>query len=184
MEGPRTTYTGVAQAVHWASALLILAMLPMGLVMTRIGAGSAQESLYRAHVAVGLVVLALTAFRLVWLLFHRWPAPPPKLSPLNERALAGTHILLYAVLLAMVMSGVGMLALSGAAPSPAGLTPADIEDVPPRMAHSVLSKVFIALLVVHLAGVLNYQLRKGDTLSRMGVRGFGRRGADADPPGG
>ena len=34
-------------------------------------AGPAQEALYRAHVGVGLAVLALTAFRLVWLIRHR-----------------------------------------------------------------------------------------------------------------
>ena len=177
MGGARTTYTGVAQAVHWVSALLILIMLPQGLIMKHIlDAGPAQDALYRAHVGVGLAVLALTAFP-ARLAHPAPPAPPPGLSALDERAFVRTHLLLYAVLVLVIANGVGMLVASGLAPWPAGLVPADIEDVPPRLGHAALSRVFIALLAVHLAGVLLHQLRGGDALARMGVRGFGRGNA-------
>ena len=91
-------YNRVAQVTHWASALLILGMLGLGLAMTRIGEGGAQDSLYNAHVGIGLVTLALTAVRLVALVAHRWPSPPPGLSSANERAFIGTHVLLYVLL--------------------------------------------------------------------------------------
>jgi cytochrome b561 len=169
------SYNRIAQITHWTSALLILGMLGVGLAMTRIGEGEAQESLYNAHVGMGLGTLALTAVRLVALAVHRWPSPPPGLSPANERAFIGTHVLLYALLVALLASGIGMLALSGVALVPGSIVPADIENVPPRMVHDVLSKVFIALLLVHVAGVVRYQLGKGDTLGRMGVHWFSRR---------
>ena len=175
MEKGARAYTRPAQAVHWTSALLILTMAPLGIVMTRIGPGATQQSLYQVHVTVGLMVLALTAFRLVWLVFHRWPPPPPGLSPLRERAFTGTHILLYLVLSATVATGAGMLLLSGLPLSPVGLSPADIQDVPTREPHHLLAFIFTALLIVHVVGVVDYQLRKGDVLSRMGIGWFSRR---------
>ncbi|MCY4448360.1 MAG: cytochrome b/b6 domain-containing protein [Chloroflexi bacterium] len=167
-------YNRISQLTHWASALLILGMLGMGLAMTRIGEGEAQEVLYNAHVGAGLVTLALTAVRLVALVVHRWPSPPPGLSPANERAFIGTHILLYTLLIALLASGIGTLVLSGLSLVPGSIVPADVENVPARMAHDLLSKVFIALLLVHVAGVLRYQVGKGDTLGRMGVPWFSR----------
>ena len=162
-------YNRITQVTHWVSALLILGMLGIGLAMTRIGEGGVQESLYNVHVGIGLGTLALTAIRLVALVVHRWPSPPPGLSPANERALIGTHVLLYTLLIALLASGIGTLALSGLSLAPGSIVPADIENVPSRMAHDLLSKVFIALLLVHVVGVVRYQLGKGDTLGRMGV---------------
>ena len=182
MTASRTTYSGVAQAIHWISALLIVTMIGLGLVMTRIDADTAQQALYRAHVTIGLAVLALTAIRLAWLVFHRWPAPPPSLASVQAKLFIGNHVLLYLVLIVMLSSGVGMLALSGL-PSPLGVVPADIEDVPPRLIHDILSKVFIGLLVMHILGVLEYQLHKGDTLSRMGIRWLARRSTSTDSSG-
>ena len=170
---PATTYNRTTQIIHWVSALLILIMIGLGLTMTRIDSGEVQQNLYSAHVTLGLVVLVLTAFRLIWLVFNRWPPPPPGLSSLQEKLMTWTHILLYPLLILMVTSGVGMLLLSDITPSPVGIRPSDIEDVPPREAHILLSKVFIVLLIIHLRGVLGYQLRKGDTMARMGVRWFG-----------
>lgn len=167
-------YSRISRVTHWASALLILGMLGIGLAMTRIGEGDTQEALYNVHVGMGMVTLALTAVRLVWLVIHRWPAPPPGLSQMNERAFIGTHVLLYALLVALLASGIAMLALSGLSLVPGSVIPADIENVPPRMAHDVLSKVFIVLLIVHVAGVVRYQVSKGDALGRMGVGWFSR----------
>ncbi len=150
-------------------------MIGLGLVMTRIDAGAVQQSLYRIHVTLGLTVLVLTVFRLVWLVFNRWPPPPPGLSSRRKKTFKTTHALLYVLLAALVTTGVGMLLLSGLSLSPVSLSPAGIRDVAPREAHHLLSKLFIVLLVVHLTGVLDYQVRKGDALSRMSVRWSSRR---------
>ena len=52
----------------------------------------------------------------------------------------------------------------------------DIQDVPPRATHLLFALVFVGLLVVHIGGALHCQLRKGDTLSRMGIRWFSEYG--------
>ena len=130
----------------------------------------AQDQLYRLHVGLGLVVLLLTAFRLVWLLRHPSPDSPPNLSPLRERAFKWNHVLLYVLLVVLLASGVAMLLLSDLGLSPGAVTAEAIQDVPPRTAHDIASKVFLALLLMHVAGVVNYQLKKGDTFWRMGVK--------------
>ena len=175
-----TTYGPVTQAIHWTSALLILSMLPLGLVMTRIVEGAAQQSMYRAHVSIGLIVLALTALRLVWRLVEPWAPPPPGLSALREKVFKWTHILLYVAVISMVTSGVAMLLSSDVSVLPTRVVPADIQDVPPRASHRFLSQVFIALLALHIGGVMQYQLRKGDVLSRMGVPWFKPRAGGAE----
>ena len=167
-------YGGLTQILHWTSALLIITMVGLGLVMTRIGEGEAQESLYNFHVGLGLVVLGLTAGRIVVLALRRWPEHPAGLSPMNRRVFVATHVLLYLVLAILIASGVSMLLLSNLSVIPGSVMPGEINDVPPRFIHNVLSKVFIALFLVHVAGVVRYQLGKGDTLARMGVRWFSR----------
>ena len=154
-------------------------MIPIGLIMTRIEAGPGPDSLYRTHVPLGLMILALTGIRLGALVFKRWPGPPPGLSSIRTVAFLGAHVLLYVVLVALIVTGTGMLLLSGLAPTPAGVVPGEIQDVSPRSAHHLLAIVFIVLLAMHVAGVLEHQLRTGDVLSRMGIGWFNRRGPQA-----
>lgn len=180
MTGSTSGYSGLIQALHWTSALLILTMIGLGLVMTRIGESALQQNLYNVHIGIGLLVLGLTAGRIGALVLRRWPDPPAGLSPMNRKAFVATHVLLYLALIGLIGSGVSMLLLSNLPVIPGGVTPDAIEDVPPRFVHNVLSKAFIILLLVHVGGVVRHQLTKGDTLSRMGVRWFAGKTGTSD----
>lgn len=171
------SYGRGTQAFHWLSALLLMGMVPAGLIMTRIAEGPLKQSLYRVHVLLGLSVLVITVIRLIWRFVEPWPPAPPGLSPVRTKVFTWNHILLYVVLVALLLSGIGMLLLSSVSLWPMTLDPEAIQDVPPRAVHGILSKVFVLLFLMHLGGVLQYQLRKGDTLSRMGITWAGRRGA-------
>ena len=169
MSPQKSSYGRTTQVLHWIGALLIIAMAVIGIVMTRVPDGGTQVGLYCLHVGLGLVVLAVTIARLLWRLRDPWPAPPAGLSPFRELAFKWNHILLYVVVLALLSSGAATLLLSGLALSPAAVSPEAIQEVPPKKAHELLSKVFMALFLMHLGGVVQYQLRKGDTFSRIGV---------------
>ncbi len=84
MSQARTRYSSVAIALHWAIALLILSMIPMGLWMTSaIESPDSQALAYRVfqiHKSIGFLILALTAVRIVWRLTHRPPALPGTMS--------------------------------------------------------------------------------------------------------
>lgn len=172
-------YGRMTRTLHWVSALLLLGMAASGAVMTRLSEGVVQSGLYRLHVGLGLLVLLLTIVRLAWRFRDPWPAAPPGLSAGRERVFKWNHILLYAFVIVSLASGAGTLLLSGLSLSPAGVSPDLIQEVLPKKAHVVASRIFVVLFLMHLVGVVQYQMKTGDTLSRMGVN-WPRRGKRND----
>ncbi len=172
-----TSYNRVAQILHWLSALLIIGLALGGLVMVRLGESVAlKTTMYRTHAFMGTTVLLLTLARIVWIFVGKRPSPLP-MPRWEQLAFTWNHRLLYVIILALAFSGIGMLVLSGVSLPPTTLTPADIQDVPPRAGHFIFSRLFIALFIMHVAGVFYYQFSKGDTLGRMGVSWFSNKKA-------
>lgn len=173
MKSNLSGYGRIAQAFHWLSAFLILAMLPMGLAMTRLAEGPAKIFLYQAHVGLGLLVLGLTTARIIWRFIEPTPAAPAGLSPLHKFGFKATHFLLYFLLVVLLFSGVGMLLLSGLSLSPASVLPQAITpDLPPVFAHRLVARVYILLLLAHLGGVLLHQFTASRVMGRMGMGWF------------
>lgn len=165
-------YGAVAVALHWASAAAILVLLPLGFLMQ--GAeGELRVGLYRAHLALGLLVLALTLLRVFWRLALERGRPGALPGPaLQARAAKVAHGLLYLALVLLSVSGIGMTALSGAG-SPlfeAGIAPAPgaFDDLPPRALHGGVALVLCGLLALHVAAALwHHVVRREETLARM-----------------
>ncbi|WP_312599506.1 cytochrome b, partial [Brevundimonas sp.] len=109
MSQARTRYSSVAIALHWAIALLILSMIPMGLWMTSaIDNPDSQALAYRVfqiHKSIGFLILALTVVRIVWRLTHRPPALPRTMKRWEAFAAGATHVAFYALLLALPLTG-------------------------------------------------------------------------------
>lgn len=171
----QSVYTRPAIWLHWISALLILGLIPGGLIMVNMADGDPlRTGIYRFHAVVGIVVLLLTAARLIWLARVRWPAPPEKITGGQRWLFLGVHVLLYVGALVMTLSGITMLQMSGIA-SPLALTPEAVQDVLARTVHSSMWIILLIAFVLHLGGVIQYQLQKGDALGRMGVPWFGKK---------
>ena len=169
MNDSTAKYDTVTQIVHWVSAALILGMIPLGLIMHELPDGTQKQVMYNVHVTVGMGVIGVTVFRLVWLASRRWPGPLPELSASRLKVFTATHVILYITLVVVLLSGVAMILASGMVPVPGAIRPEDIRDVLPRTIHNLMTKALILALIVHVVGVVDYQLRKGDTLSRMGI---------------
>ncbi len=174
MNDLKVAYGRVTQALHWSSAILIIIIILLGLIMVRLDESGTQVIMYRIHIGLSLIVLVLTVIRLLWRFVDRWLPAPPGLSNLRQQAFKWNHILLYVFVIPLLSSGIGMLVLSGVGILPGSVTPAAIQDVPPRSFHDIVSKIFILLLLMHLGGVFQYQFKKGDVLSRMGITWFTR----------
>lgn len=173
MKSNLSGYGRIAQAFHWLSAFLILAMLPLGLVMTRLAEGAAKTFLYQAHVGLGLLVLGLTAARIVWRFVEPTPEAPAGLSPLHKFGFKTVHFLLYLMLVVLLFSGVGMLLLSGLSLSPAGVLPQAVApDLPPVFVHRIVARIYMLLLLAHLGGVLLHQFTAVRVMGRMGMGWF------------
>lgn len=187
---PLHRYTRVAIALHWASALGILALIGLGLVMTGTGiAPMTRFQLYQWHKSVGLTVLLLTLARLAWRATHR-PPPLPAGMPATERRAAGAaHGLLYFLLMALPLSGWALVSASpydiptvlyGRVPWPhlpgfAGLADRAGAEAVLKTLHHRAAWVLIALLLLHVGAALRHHLVLRDaTLRRMlpGLAGF------------
>ncbi|NTU81397.1 MAG: hypothetical protein HGA45_18795 [Chloroflexales bacterium] len=172
-----TTYGRLTQALHWVSTVLIVALFPLGMVMVRLADGALKTTLYGVHIAAGLLLAALTLIRLVGRFVEPAPATPGGMSRPRRIAFHGVHVLLYLVLVPLTASGVAMLLASGLSLWPPAVVPSAIlHDLGPRVGHDIGSKVYMVIVVVHIAGALLYQRFKGDVLRRIGVALGGAQG--------
>jgi cytochrome b561 len=99
-------YSGSARLVHWAMALLILAMIPAGLVMVQPGLDRGlQNTLFIFHKNVGVLLLILVILRIGVRLFR--PAPPlPATVPGWQARIAGlSHLALYVLMVVVPLAG-------------------------------------------------------------------------------
>jgi len=104
MTAARTRYSAVAILFHWAIAALIVLNIWIG---WRMGAlkGLAQFDLFQLHKSIGVTVLLLSVLRLGWRLLHPAPAWPVSMAPLERRAAGTVHWLLYAIMIALPLTG-------------------------------------------------------------------------------
>lgn len=97
-------YHVVARALHWAMAVLILVVFGLGLVVD-VFPRSFEPLIVETHKDLGVAILVLLALRLVWRLVRRPPPYRETLSPLVERVSGLGHLGLYALMLAVPVTG-------------------------------------------------------------------------------
>ena len=171
MKSTSTQYGAVAVAIHWVSAAAILGLLLSGTIMAGAGEG-VKASILLVHAVMGTLVLLLTLLRIGWWLWaDRRPKPVAHQPHAQELAARIVHGLLYAGILVLAASGIATLVLSGAIPALLAGTPVpDFSALAPRLAHGLVSKALIALLVLHAGAALYHQfIRRDRLLGRMGV---------------
>lgn len=156
-------------ALHWVSAAVIMGMGAAGFVMSDLAPDSSLRLLLsRSHTLFGFTLMALTALRLV----TRWRGPSPDplpLPPLHRRGVDLVHKLIYVVVFALGASGAFTAARStwpeyirGAiARAP------ELEHVASREVHESLVFALVALIALHVGGVVVQELRGGGALRRM-----------------
>ena len=173
---PPTRYDRVAQALHWLTALLMFAILPIAWHMTLLARDNPQrETWYTVHKSIGITVLALAVLRLVWRGLHPPPPLPDTMSKIEDGAAVVSHWLLYIALLAMPISGYLISAAGGHAVSYFGLF--EIPNVVPQSpavshagatVHILGQWAVYGLIVLHLvATVWHIVVRRDGILDRM-----------------
>jgi cytochrome b561 len=89
-------YTRSARTLHWLTAALILAIIPMGIALDKVAPGPLQNILYDLHRSCGVVVIGLT----LWRLISRIQNPPrplgDEINKLQKLAASLVHFILYA----------------------------------------------------------------------------------------
>lgn len=156
-----------ARLLHWTMAVMILAMLFVGVAM--VTSVAHYHALVALHRPLGLGILVLALLRLA----NRWRHPPPELpSDLpawQRRAAHASHLLLYGSMLGLPLVGWAMLSAAG---YPIGLGGAVV--LPPilpsdpslyawlRSLHTLLAYVLFGVILAHLGAALMHGLIRRD----------------------
>lgn len=165
-------YGAVAMTMHWATAIVILALLGSGLVMADTADPAAKVKLLTFHAATGFFVGVLTLLRILWWAFADSRPPHTASTPRwQARAAGAVHGLLYVIILLMVVSGVAMMILSGAPQVlMSGGTLPDFNQYAPRIPHGLGAWTLMALIAAHVGAALYHQFALRDRLlGRMGL---------------
>jgi len=168
---PKSTsdqYGTVAVLIHWVSAVLIIILIVSGFRAAGTVDPAAKAVILRAHVPIAIAVLTLTLLRIVWWFgFDQKPDPVAGAPRWQERTAWVVHVLFYVVILGMIASGIGMIALSGAAPLIFGGESAPLPDFwkySPRLPHAIGARLLIALLMLHVGAALYHHFVRRDGL--------------------
>lgn len=169
-------YTQTAIALHWLIAVLIVGGFALGWVMTDIpGFTPAKLKYYSWHKWIGVTVFALALMRLLWRATHAAPALPGATPAWQRAASHGVHMLLYALMLAIPVTGYLYSSASnipvvylGVVPLPRLIDPDPVLKETLKTLHVTLNYILLALVSLHVLAALKHQVLDRDgLLSRM-----------------
>jgi cytochrome b561 len=106
-------YGPVAIAFHWSIAAAVVLTVGLALYLENLELGDTKTLMLTLHKSVGITIFVLTWARIVWRLTHRPPALPGTMSPLQRLAATATHVGLYALTIAMPITGYISVAARG-----------------------------------------------------------------------
>lgn len=166
----------LARLLHWTMALLIFAMLFIGVGMVTT-VSSKHQWLLAIHKPLGITILVLALVRLGVRLRFRPPALPADMPALMQWIAHASHWALYALMIAMPLIGWAMLSAGGYP-----VTLGSHLQLPPiapvngigfawlRVAHGVLAILFFITILGHAGAALYHGLiRRDDVLPSMTV---------------
>jgi len=172
---PVRAYSGAQKTLHWATALLIVTLVPVGLTMTRLGEGALTNTLYELHKSFGLTVFALALARILLRLLRGAPPLVPGLPGWQRAAAHGSHLALYILIVLVPLSG---WAATSACCAPVNLfwtLPLSLPveggmEAAKRIfqIHEALAFTLTAVVLIHVGAALHHHLICRDaTLRRM-----------------
>ncbi len=168
MSVPGASFNLLARLLHWSMAILLLAMLLMGIGMVST-TSPRYSQLLSVHRSIGITILVLVAIRLV----NRLLRPPPRLPldlPAWQRVAAqASHWMLYALMVALPLVGWAMLSAAGYPIVVFGdvhlppILPHDVHVYAVlRLAHTVLAFGLFGVFLLHLGAALFHALVRQD----------------------
>jgi cytochrome b561 len=169
----------VTRVIHWATMLIVIGQLALGLRIEDMEPGLANLWLYSLHKTLGFGVLALILIRIGWHLL----SPPP--HPMGARTAAfwaarAAHWGFYVLLIAIPLTG-----WAGSSATGIDVMIADRWTVPPLVeasaegeafwfgVHGLLTKLLFGLITLHMLAAFKREMDGDGTLTRM-IKGRAR----------
>lgn len=170
-------YGAVAISFHWVIAILVIAMLAVGLIMTEMDPSPQMFKIYALHKSVGILVLTLAVLRVIWRLSNPHPSSLPTHKAWEKFLAKLVHVLLYAALFIMPLSGWIMSSAKGFPVNLFGIEGLTLPDLvkPDKDTaelageiHEVAAYSLIAAIALHFGGAMKHHVIDRDgTLRRM-----------------
>ena len=156
---PPTHFNITARILHWLMAAMILAMIFVGLgMMTSL---TWRPWLLDLHMPLGVAILLLVIIRFVNRLSFSVPKMPESISNFQSKAAGTLHWLLYAIMLALPVTGWAQLSAGGfliklfpGLNLPAILPPSPFLYALLHDAHRVMAWLLFFMVVGHLSAAL------------------------------
>jgi len=176
---PVEIYKRTARGLHWVTVALVAIQLPIGLYMTYRGNtlnvwDAVTGALYNGHKVIGVTILLVVLWRLLYRLTRGAPADEPTIEPWQRLASHLNHWGLYVLLICAPLAGYIGISLFPALDifglfSLPGIVAPDKEAAKTAFAvHKLLVMLLVLLIVVHVAAALfHYFVRKDNVLGRM-----------------
>lgn len=164
-------YTRTAIFLHWLVGLGIIATFALGFYMSDLPLSPDKLQLYSWHKWAGMSLLALVVVRLAWRMSHPAPALPLEMGPMARFVAHAGHGLLYALMLAIPLSGWLMSSAQGFPVVWFGLLP--LPDLIPRnvqlgavlkQVHIILNYTLAVALIGHVGAALHHHFIKKDSI--------------------
>lgn len=175
------SWGSVSKALHWIIVLLIINQWLIAQRADALPLGLAKLQALAWHKSFGITVLALAVFRLIWRLSNPVPSIVAETRPW-ERVLARiSHVLLYALIFALPLSGWMMSSAKNYPVSwfskiqlPDLVAPSERTFQFMHDAHEALFGALVVVALLHIAGALKHHfIDRNDVLKRM--LPFGKR---------
>lgn len=176
---PVPIYSRIARTLHWLTVALLVLQIPVGVYMVHRGNtlnlwDNLTGALYSSHKLVGVTILLLVLWRLLYRLSRGAPADEPTLEPWQRVVSHLNHWGLYLLLIVTPIAGYIGISLFPALDifglfSLPGLVAPDKEAAKTVFAvHGLLARLLLALIALHVgAALFHYFIRKDNVLGRM-----------------
>lgn len=192
-------YTKTAVVLHWLIAIAIFGMFALGWYMSELPKegpkqmgfdlfdlgiytwqlaeeASPRTFYFNLHKSIGVTILALVIFRLIWRITHKPPAMLSSYSVLERKVASGAHHLLYLLMIVLPISGLLMTLYSkyglkwfGIDFLP-GLDNPSLRDIF-KESHEIIGVIILLVIIAHIFGALKHKLiDKDETMQRMTLK--------------
>jgi cytochrome b561 len=173
MGNTRQTWGWVTKVLHWLVVILVVNQLFVGFLFATL---SPEDTLWRrifaVHTSIGLTILFLMTFRLVWRLLYPVPELPDTLAPWQKVLARTHHYFFYLILIAMPVVGYLLVNAYGQPATFWGIEMpvliGENEDLQKQLSliHAIAAFVLIAAIAVHVAAALRHHYKLKDNVLR------------------
>jgi cytochrome b561 len=192
-------YSKVAIVLHWLIALVIFAMFALGWYMADLPKeapkqlafdlfdwgiyswqlaeeASPRTFYFNLHKSIGVTLLALIAFRLVWRITHRPPAMLTSYKAWERKLSTSAHHMMYLLMFAVPLTGIAMSLNSKYGLMWFGIKVlSGVDDKETRHTfeemHELVGIILLLIVIVHIAGALKHKfIDKDQTMDRMSLK--------------